>query len=106
VPDVSRYHGLAPVLFNLFVLEERGRLFGTVNARFAVSGNADPGVRFDFSGPLQAARYQTFPLQTTEGGKGKLELIPGNAPNLLEVNYVLDGAPGKVTESDVILVKR
>jgi hypothetical protein len=103
---VSTYHGLPPVSFDVFVREEGGQIFGTVNARFIVSGNADPAVRFDFSGPLQAARYQAFPLQTAEGGKGTVELIPGNAFNLLEVNYTMDGASAKVRESDVILVKR
>lgn len=103
---VSTYHGMPPVSFDVFVREEGGQIFGTVNARFIVNTNADPAVRFDFSGPLQAARYQAFPLQTADGAKGTVELIPGNAFNLLEVNYTLDGAPAKVRESDVILVKR
>jgi len=106
LPGVSKYHGLPPISFDVFVREEGGQFFGTVNARFIVTGSADPAVRFDFSGPLQAARYQAFPLQTSEGAKGTVELIPGNAFNLLEVNYALDGAPAKVRESDVILVKR
>ena len=106
LPGVSTYHGLPPVSFDVFVREEGGQIFGTVNARFIVSGNADPAVRFDFSGPLKAARYQAFPLQTSEGGIGTVELIPGNAFNLLEVNYTMNGAPAKVRESDVILVKR
>ncbi|HEV2200364.1 MAG TPA: hypothetical protein VGR73_11145 [Bryobacteraceae bacterium] len=103
---VSTYHGLPPVTFDVFVREEGGQIFGTVNARFIVGGKADPAVRFDFSGPLKAVRYQAFPLQTADGAKGTVELIPGNAFNLLEVNYTLDGAPAKVRESDVILVKR
>ena len=106
LPGVSTYHGLPPVSFEVSVREENGGFIGTVNARFIVTGNADPAVRFDFSGPLQTSRYQAFPLQTPEGAKGKIELIPGNAFNLMEVNYTLDGAPGKVRESDVILVKR
>jgi hypothetical protein len=106
LPGVSTYHGLPPVSFDVFVREDGGQIFGTVNARFIVGLNADPNVRFDFSGPMQASRYQSFPLKTAEGAKGTLELIPGNAFNLLEVNYTLDGAPGKVPESDVILVKR
>jgi hypothetical protein len=71
-----------------------------------VGTKADPAVQFTFSGPLQAGRYQAFPLKTPDGATGKVELIPGNAFNLLEVNFNLDGAPGKVTESDVILVKK
>jgi hypothetical protein len=106
VPGVSTYHGLAPLAFDVVVREEGGQIRGTVNARFVITGSADPNMRFDFSGPLQSARYQAFPLRTPDGAKGTVELIPGNAFNLLEVNYTIDGAPGKVAESDVILVKR
>ena len=106
LPGVSTYHGVPPISFDVIVREEGGQFFGTLNARFIVAGKTDPVVRFDFSGPIQTARYQSFPLQTAEGGKGTIELIPGNAFNLLEVNYTLEGAPGKVRESDVILVKR
>ncbi len=106
LPGVSTYHGLAPVAFDVVVREQDGQMIGTVNARFIVSGKADPNVRFDFSGPMQAARFQSFPVKTAEGAQGKVELIPGNAFNLLEVNYTLEGAPGKVREADAILVKR
>jgi hypothetical protein len=105
LPGVSTYHGLAPVSFDVFVREEGGQIVGTVNATFVVASTADGKVRFDFSGPIQAGRNQTFPLKTAEGAQGTLELIPGNAFNLLEVNYTLEGAPGKVRESDVIVVK-
>jgi hypothetical protein len=103
---VSTYHGLPPISFNVFVQADGGQLSGTVSATFVVGTKADPAVQFTFSGPLQAGRYQAFPLKTPDGATGKVELIPGNAFNLLEVNFNLDGAPGKVTESDVILVKK
>lgn len=106
LPGISTYHGLVPISYDLTVREEGGQFVGTVTARFIVNGNADPDVRFDFSGPMQAQRFQVFPLKTAEGAKGTVELIPGNAFNLIEVNYTLDGAPGKVREADVILVKR
>ncbi len=106
LPGVSTYHGLAPLSFDAVVREEGGQLIGTVNAQFIVTGKADPSVRLSFSGPLQTRRMQTFPLKTAEGVPGSLDLIPGNAFNLLEVNYTLEGASAKVHESDVILVKR
>ena len=106
LPGVSTYHGMPPISCDVTVREEGGQIVGKLDASFIVAGKVDPNIRFDFSGPLQAGRYQAFALKTAEGVQGKVELIPGNAFNLLEVNYVLDGAPGKVREADVILVKR
>jgi hypothetical protein len=106
LPGVSTYHGMAPVSFEVLIKEEGGQISGSVNAQFIIFGSGDPNIRFNFSGPMQASRYQAFALKTPDGIQGKVELIPGNAFNLLEINYTLEGAPGKVRESDVILVKR
>jgi hypothetical protein len=106
LPGVSTYHGLPPLSFDMVVKAEGGQITGTVSATYDIGTRADPGVRFTFSGPLQAGRNQAFSLQTAEGATGKVELIPGSAFNLLEVNFKLEGAPGKVGESDVILVRK
>lgn len=106
LPGISTYHGLVPISYDLVVREDGGQISGTVNAHFIVNANADPDVRFDFSGPIQAQRFQVFSLKTAEGAMGTVELIPGNAFNLLEVNYTLQGAPAKVRQADVILVKK
>ena len=63
-------------------------------------------MRFDFSGALQTTRNQTFALETAEGLKGKIELIPGPAFNLLEVVFETDPKPGKVRQGNFILVKK
>ena len=103
---ISTYKGPSPFSFDLLVREEGGQIFGTLSARFLVTGKVDPNVRFDFSGPVHETGPETFPLQASEGAKGTVELIPGTAPNLLEVNFKLDGPPGKVREAGVVLVKR
>jgi hypothetical protein len=47
-----------------------------------------------------------FNLVTSDGAKGTIELIPGSAFNLLEVNFQTEPKPGKVRQADVVLVKK
>ena len=103
---MSTYKGISPFSFDLFVREEGGRIIGTMSAHFIVTGKQDPNVRFDFSGPLSATPSQSFSLQSAEGSKGTIELVPGTVDNLLEMSFKLDAVPGKIRESDVVLVKR
>jgi hypothetical protein len=63
-------------------------------------------LRFDFTGEFQPSRRQVFNLVTAEGAKGTIELIPGPAFNLLEVNFQTEPKPGKVRDADVVLVKK
>ena len=102
------FHGAEPEFVDLTVHEENGKATGTFYARFKLppGSTGDPLVRFDFSGDLRPTRIQTFALETTDGAKGTVDLIPGNAFNLLEVNFEAEIRPGKIHLGDVLLVKK
>jgi hypothetical protein len=102
------FHGAEPESLDLVVHEESGKVTGTLSARFKLlPGSADdPAVRFEFSGDLRTSRIQSFALMTDDGSKGTIELIPGNAFNLLEVNFQTEMKPGKIHLGDVLLVKQ
>jgi hypothetical protein len=101
------FHGAQPEFVDLVVHETNGHADGTLFARFRLPGGAtDPLVRFDFQGDFAAAALQRFPLVTSDGTKGTIELIPGPAFNLLEVNFVADPRQGKINVGNFILVKK
>jgi hypothetical protein len=102
------FHGAEPEFAELVVHEQNGRATGTFYARFKLpSGSTgDPQVRFEFSGSFRATRNQTFPLETSDGSKGTIDLIPGNAFNLLEVNFEMPIKPGRIHLGDLLLVKK
>ncbi|HUA86936.1 MAG TPA: hypothetical protein VMB85_23925 [Bryobacteraceae bacterium] len=100
------FHGLEPEFVDLVVHDdENGRVDGTLFGRFKVS-SGDPVIRFDFSGEFQNKRDQVFPLQTSDGAKGTVELIPGPAFNLLEIDFETEPKPGKVRQGNFMLVKK
>jgi len=107
-PANGLYHGAQPEFFDLLVHEENGKATGTAFGRFKIpsGGTGDPILRFDFSGTFQPERRQVFNLVTTEGAKGTIELIPGPAFNLLEVNFQTELKPGKIRAADVVLIKK
>jgi hypothetical protein len=102
------FHGAQPEFLDVVVFEENGQAKGTLLARFKLppGSDGDPVLRFDFTGPFQASRNQIFNLTTTDGARGTIELIPGAAFNLLEVNFQTETKPGKVHQADVVLVKK
>lgn len=102
------YHGPQPEFADLVVHEENGHADGTLFARFKPGAGApgDPVLRFDFSGEFKNMRTQVFNLETSDGAKGTLQLIPGPAFNLLEVNFQIDAKPGKVRQGNMVLVKK
>ena len=101
------FHGAQPEFVDLVVHESNGHADGTLFARFKLTGGAtDPLVRFDFQGDFTAAVTQRFPLTTSEGTQGTIELIPGPAFNLLEVNFLADPRTGKINTGNFILVKK
>ena len=101
------YHGPQPEAADLVVHEENGHADGTLFARFKLaSGPGDSVVRFNFSGEFTNTRTQRFTLETTDGATGAIELIPGTAFNLLEVNFKIDAKPGKVRQGNMVLVKK
>jgi hypothetical protein len=102
------YHGAQPEFIDLLVSEEKGRAIGSAFARFKLppGSTGDPILRFDFSGTFQPNRRQVFNLVTADGAKGTIELIPGPAFNLLEINFQTEIKPGKIRQADVVLVKK
>ncbi len=102
------YHGPQPQFIDLGVREENGRASGTLFARFKLPpGTAgDPELRFEFSGEFKNTRTQVFSVVTADGAKGTIELIPGPAFNLLEVNFQTEPRPGKVQRANMVLVKK
>ena len=75
-----------------------GTSMGPWTARFKLppGGATDPSVRFSFDGDLGATPTQKFPLVTSDGAPGTIELIPGPAFNLLEVNFQTDPQANKI----------
>ena len=102
------YHGPEPDFVDLVVEEENGHASGTLIARFKLppGGAGDPVVRFDFSGDFKNTRNQVFALETSDGAKGTIELIPGAAFNLLEVNFQTEPKAGKVGRANMVLLKK
>lgn len=102
------FHGAQPEFIDVLVYEENGRATGTVFGRFKLppGSTGDPVLRFDFAGNFQSTRNQVFNLVTSDGTKGTVELIPGPAFNLLEVNFQTEPKPGKIRQADVVLVKK
>jgi len=104
----AQYHGTPPSFVDLVVREEEGRFRGTLFARFELpqNGPVEPTLRFDFEGPLQKTRNQVFPLETSEGAKGTVELIPGPAFNLLEISFSTEGSAKTVRQGNFLLIKK
>lgn len=104
----AEYKGIPPESVDLVVREENGQATGTLSVRFQLSpgGPTAPTLRFDFEGPFEKTRNQSFPLVTSGGAKGTVELIPGSAINLLEVRFTTDAQPGTVRQGGFLLVKK
>lgn len=108
-PDTNGlFHGAQPEAIDMVVSEEGGHMKGNFAARFKLppGSSGEPALKFDFSGDIQPTRNQVFNLLTSDGTKGTVELIPGPAFNLLEVNFQTEAKTGKVRQADVILVKK
>jgi hypothetical protein len=102
------FHGAQPESVDLVVREQNGHAEGTMSAKFKLSpGSAtDPVIRFDFAGDFAATANQRFTMVTADKAQGVLELIPGPAFNLLEVNFLMDPQPNKIRGGNFILVKK
>jgi len=107
-PPGSMFFGPQPEFVDVVIHEENGEITGSLYARFKLpsGSNDDPVVRFDFHGALKSARNQSFPLLTNDGAMGTIELIPGPAFNLLEVNFKAAPATGKIRQGNFILLKK
>ena len=104
----AHYHGMQPESADLVVREENGQASGTLTARFRLpAGSADnPVVRFDFAGAFGGTRAQRFAITNSSGVTGTLELIPGPAFNLLEVNFNTGDKPGTIRQGNFLLIKK
>lgn len=108
----AHYHGLQPDSVELLVREENGQASGKITARFKLApGSTDnPEVHFDFTGAFGFARVQRFAISTSSGATGTLELIPGPAFNLLEVNFHIGDKtrdmPGTIRQGNFLLIKQ
>jgi len=107
-PAGGIFHGTQPDSVDLTVREENGHVTGSFNARFKIAAAKapDPVVRFNFEGDLTANRNQIFNLRTAEGLTGTIELIPGPAFNLLEVNFQTEMRPNRIRSGNFLLVKK
>lgn len=107
-PANGTYFGTRPESVEVTVSEDNGRVTGTLNARFALPAgtSAIPVVQITFSGPLTQNRTQTFDARTSDGVTGTLELIPGPAFNLLEVNFQLALLPNRVRHGNFLVLKK
>ncbi len=107
-PANGIYKGARPEFVDLVVHEENGHVTGELYGRFVLppTSPGDPVLRFDFEGDLTANRTQTFQLRTTEGATGTIQLIPGAAFNLLEVNFQTTPVENKVRNANFVLLKK
>ncbi len=107
-PPKGLYHGTQPEFVDLVVREDNGRCDGRMVARFILppASGGDPVLRFEFSGDFKNSARQTFPLTTSDGATGTIDLIPGGAFNLLEINVQIAANPGKVRQANVVLIKK
>ena len=104
----AHYHGVQPLSADLEVREENGQASGTLTARFRLpDGSTDnPVVRLDFAGAFGNSRTQKFTVTTAGGATGTVELIPGPAFNLLEVNFSTGDKPGTIRQGNFLLIKQ
>ena len=102
------FHGAQPESVEMEVHEKNGHADGTIEARFRLppGGANDPSIKFTFEGDITATPTQKFTLMTSEGTPGTIELIPGPAFNLLEVNFQTDPQANKIRTGNFILVKK
>ncbi|MEO5923077.1 MAG: hypothetical protein ABIR70_04550 [Bryobacteraceae bacterium] len=98
-PNKGLYYGPQPETVELVVQESNGNLRGTLTAKFITPLAS---LQFEFQGPVQPGKTQTFPVSTG----GTVEFIPGSAFNLLEVNYQTPQATSSVSTANFVLVKR
>jgi general secretion pathway protein A len=106
-PSNGRFYGAEPEFVELAIREDNGHLMGGLSVRFKpASGGGSELLQFGFSGDLRSASIQTFSLETKNGDRGTIELIPGSAPNTLEVNFHTRRSDGRTQSGNMILVKR
>jgi hypothetical protein len=106
-PSNGRFYGAEPEFVELAIREDNGHLMGALSVRFKPASGTESGLlQFGFSGDVRSASMQTFSVQIKNGDRGTIELIPGSAPNMLEVNFHVPRSDGKTQSGNMILVKK
>jgi general secretion pathway protein A len=106
-PTKGQFYGAEPEFAELAIREDNGHLMGGLSVRFKPGpGALSVPFQFGFGGDLRGASIQTFAIETRNGDKGTIELIPGAAPNMLEVNFHARLIDGRTQSGNMILVKR
>jgi general secretion pathway protein A len=106
-PTKGQFYGAEPEFAELAIREDNGHLMGGLSVRFKPGpGALSVPLQFGFGGDLRGASLQTFAIETRSGDKGTIELIPGAAPNMLEVNFHARLSDGRTQSGNMILVKR
>ena len=100
------FFGVQPDSIDLQVHEESGRLAGSLTGHFKAPAGISPDLQVTFAGEIRATRNQVLFAETSDGAKGTLELIPGNAYNLLEINFQTEMRPGKLRLVNFVVVKK
>jgi hypothetical protein len=107
-PAAASFHGSQPEFIDLVVHEDRGRVTGTLYGRFKLppGSTGDPVLRFDFEGVWRASQPKPSTWSPETEAKGTIDLIPGPAFNLIEVNFQTEPKPNKVRLGNFILIKK
>jgi general secretion pathway protein A len=104
-PSHGHFYGAEPEFVEVAIREDNGHLMGGLSVRFKPGAGREL-LQFGFGGDLRSASIQTFEFATRNGDKGTIELIPGDSPNTLEVNFHAKLSDGKTQSGNMILVKK
>jgi hypothetical protein len=107
-PVGGLFHGTTPETVELHVTEEAGQLTGLMSVRFKLPAGAteDPALIMTFRGDITAARNQTLEVETSDGAKGSIDLIPGPVAAQLEVNFLTQPRPDKIRSGNFLLERK
>ena len=102
------FHGAQPDTVELEVHEQNGHADGTFLARFKCRPGVTASLRpFHFCGRFRRDADAAIPTDDQRGNtRHTIELIPGPAFNLLEVNFQTDPQANKIRAGNFILVKK
>ena len=104
----AQFTGPEPATVDMLIREINGQAKGSLTVWFKMATNSktEPAVRFDFEGPFQSTRNQSFPLVTGNGAKGTVELIPGSVYNMIQVRFTTEDKPETVRQADFLAIKK
>ncbi len=97
------FYGRKPDEVELVIRDDNGTLSGALTARYSAP---TANLSLQFQAGVQEGRSQTFTVPLANGVSGRIELIPGTAINLLEVNFESPAGSAPVTSANFVLVKR